>query len=115
MPGRTCVPSGRYHVSMRLSFPIDPDALRAFCGRWRIREFSLFGSVATGAFGPDSDVDVLVAFEPDDPWTLLDLATMKLELEALFGRRVDLVEEGAVRNPYRRASILRDKRTLYAA
>lgn len=95
--------------------PIQMEAIRDFCARWKIREFSLFGSVLRDDFAPESDVDVLVTFQADDPWSLLDVAKMKLELEALFGRSVDIVEESALRNPYRRASILQEKRTLYAA
>ena len=100
---------------MEPAVPIDTDAIKAFCVKWQVREFSLFGSVVGTGFGPGSDVDVLVAFEPDDQWSLLDLARMKLELEEMFKRRVDLVEECALRNPFRRASILSGKRTLYAA
>src|SRR3546814_10851329 len=85
------------------------------CRRWRVRELSLFGSVARGEARPDSDVDVLVTFEPDAGWSLLDLVEMRDELAAMFGREVDLVEEAAVRNTFRRRAILRDKRLLHAA
>ncbi|MBN1593723.1 MAG: nucleotidyltransferase family protein [Candidatus Coatesbacteria bacterium] len=86
-----------------------------FCRRWQIIEFALFGSVVRDDFGPDSDVDVLVTFEPDAPWSLLELVEMQAELKGIFGREVDLVEEDAIRNPYRRRSILRDKEVIYAA
>lgn len=90
-------------------------ALTDLCRRWRISELSVFGSVARGSSRPDSDVDLLVTFDPDAPWSTLDLVDLHEELAGLFGRRVDLIEEKAIRNPYRKASILRDKSILYAA
>ncbi len=86
-----------------------------FCRKWQVRELSLFGSALREDFRDDSDVDVLVSFEPHAAWSLLDLVTMQEELEALVGRHVDLVEQEALRNPYRRAAILNSKRVLYAA
>lgn len=80
--------------------------VREFCRRWKIAEFSLFGSVLRDDFRDDSDVDVLVSFEPDEQWDLFDLAQMRKELADIFGRPVDLVEKEAIRNPFRRHSIL---------
>jgi predicted nucleotidyltransferase len=94
---------------------IDPDRLADFCRRWRIQELALFGSVLRSDFRPDSDVDVLVTFEPNAPWTLWDLSRMRAELRELFGREVDLVEKKALRNPFRRRAILADQRVIYAA
>jgi predicted nucleotidyltransferase len=91
------------------------EALAQLCRRWRVTELALFGSAARGDARSDSDVDLMVTFQPDAPWSSLDLVDMRDELARLFGRRVDLVEEKAVRNPYRRASMLRDKSVLYAA
>ncbi len=89
-----------------------------FCHRWRITEFSLFGSVLRDDFRPDSDIDVLVRFEPDAPWSLFDLGDMQAELGEIFGRKVDLVEKETIeksRNPFRRAHILDHHRVIYAA
>jgi uncharacterized protein len=86
-----------------------------FCRRWRIAELSLFGSVLREDFGPQSDVDVLVTFEPDDPWSLWDLIQMRDELSSMLGRPVDLVEKRAIRNPFRRQEILSTAQVLYAA
>ena len=69
----------------------------------------LFGSTARGDDAPTSDVDVLVAFEPDRD--LLDLVAIRLELEALLGRSVDVVDEAGL-SPYLRDSILRSARPL---
>ena len=96
----------------------DHDAVEEFCRKWRIKEFALFGSVLTDEFNADSDVDVLISFEdpkPDlGPWGGA-WETMREELQALFGRRVDLVEKKLVRNPFRRHHILTTRRVIYAA
>ncbi|HUS46058.1 MAG TPA: nucleotidyltransferase family protein [Phycisphaerae bacterium] len=61
-----------------------------FCWRHRIRKLSVFGSALRGEGGADSDLDLLVEFEPDAIVGLVDLAGMELELSDLLGRRVDL-------------------------
>jgi len=94
---------------------IDERKIAEFCTRWRIREFSLFGSVLREDFRPDSDVDVLVTFHPDARWSLFDFVDMQEELKALFGRDVDLVEAEGLRNPFRRHSILQSKEVIHAA
>ena len=93
------------------------DQIVAFCRRWRITELALFGSVLRTDFGPDSDVDVLVSFEPRVPHTLLDIVRMQDELSAIFGRQVDLIERTAVeqsRNYIRRNAILQTAETIHA-
>jgi predicted nucleotidyltransferase len=94
---------------------IDRNLIGEFCRRWSIAEFALFGSILRTDFGPGSDVDVLVTFAADAPWTLWDLSRMRAELESIFGRDVDLVEKKALRNPYRRQAILADHQVLYAS
>ncbi len=70
---------------------ISQDALRAFCRQYGIRRLSLFGSVLRDDFGPDSDIDVLVEFEPDRIPGLLSIAAMELQMSELFdGQKVDL-------------------------
>ena len=86
-----------------------------FCKRWKIKEFSLFGSVLHEGFGPKSDIDVLVSFHDDAPWGLYEFVDMKEELEELLGRRVDIVEKEGLRNPFRRREILRTREVIYAA
>ena len=95
--------------------PPPPDRLQALCRRWKIRELSVFGSFARGDARDDSDVDLLVEYEPDADWSLLDTARLRRELGELFGRPVELVRERNVTNPYRLTSIRRDRRALYAA
>ena len=99
----------------RLPINISAERLTAFCAKWRVRELALFGSAVRGDFGPDSDVDLLVTFTDDAPWSLWDWGDMMDELKAIVGRDVDLVEKDAVSNPYRRRAILREQRVIYAA
>jgi uncharacterized protein len=94
---------------------VSDDRIADFCRRWKITEMFVFGSVVRADFRADSDVDVLVSFEPDAGWTLFDLATIQAELAAVLGRPVDLIEEAALRNPYRRAAILKSRQLVYAA
>ena len=88
-------------------------AIEAFCTRWWVRELALFGSAVRGELRPDSDLDVLISFDEDAPWSLWDLIAMQDELTELFGRKVDLVEREALRNPYRRECILSTRKVIY--
>ncbi|MBF0476277.1 MAG: nucleotidyltransferase domain-containing protein [Deltaproteobacteria bacterium] len=85
-----------------------------FCQKWRIIEFSFFGSVVRDDFNPDSDIDVLVSFADNAPWSLYDWTLMIEELKAIFGREVDLVEKKTLTNPFRRHSILSNRTVIYA-
>jgi predicted nucleotidyltransferase len=98
-----------------LPISVDQATIADFCRRWHITEFSLFGSVLRDDFRPDSDVDVLVVFAPDTEFGWEDWEKMEQELEAIFGRPVDLVEKDAVRNPFRRREILKTHQVVYAA
>jgi len=94
---------------------IPQDRIADFCRRWKITELALFGSVLRDDFRPDSDIDVLVTFAPDAGWSYFELFDVQDELEAMFGRSVDLVPSGGLKNPFRRASILNSRRVVYAA
>lgn len=100
---------------MNLPLIINKKSIEAFCQKWQIAEFSVFGSVLREDFGPESDVDVLITFEPDIPWSLYDWIDMIEELKLIFGREVDLVEKSGLRNPFRRHEILNTRQVLYAA
>jgi uncharacterized protein len=98
--------------------PITWERLAAFCQRWQVREFALFGSVLRPDFTDTSDVDVLVAFHDDAHYTMFDLATMADELETMFQRPIDLLDRRAIEaspNYIRRDTILRSARVIYAA
>jgi len=93
----------------RIAIDYDKEKLRDFCRKWKLTEFSFFGSVVRDDFGPESDVDVLVTFEEGAPWTLFSLVHMENELAEILGRPVDLCERPGVarsRNHFRRESIL---------
>ncbi|MEX2394694.1 MAG: nucleotidyltransferase domain-containing protein [Actinomycetota bacterium] len=79
-----------------LRLEVDRRSIEDLCARWNILEFAFFGSVLTDAFGPASDVDVLVEFDEDARWSLLDLVEMKDELVRILGRPVDIVERRAL-------------------
>ena len=94
---------------------VDRERIVEFCRKWNITEFALFGSVLRDNFRPDSDVDVLVTFGPGGGLTFENRVKMLDELSAIFGRKVDLVEKKAIRNPFRRYEILTTKSVVYAA
>jgi len=80
--------------------------------RLSLRRLDLVGSAARADFTEDSDVDVLVTFGSDE--NLFDrYFALKSELEEIFGRKVDLIEERAIRNPYFRESIENDRIKIY--
>jgi len=71
--------------------PIDQATLAAFCRRHHIKKLSLFGSTLKGTARPDSDIDLLVEFEPEAKPTLLDLAEIEIALsDAMGGRKIDV-------------------------
>ena len=94
---------------------VPTEKIEAFCRKWKVVEMALFGSVLRKDFRPDSDVDVLVTFAPDDGWSLWDLIDMRDELRQVLGRKIDLVEQRSLVNPFRRRSILRTRQVIYAA
>ncbi|MBW2059680.1 MAG: nucleotidyltransferase domain-containing protein [Deltaproteobacteria bacterium] len=73
---------------MRIS--VSREKLEEFCRRHRIRKLAFFGSVLRDDFGPNSDVDVLVEFDPDARVGLITLAGIEIELGRLLGRRVEM-------------------------
>jgi uncharacterized protein len=91
-----------------------PAQIAEFCRRWNIVEFSLFGSVLRSDFRPDSDIDVLVNFSSEFSLSWDDRMEMQEEIEALLGRKVDLVSKKYLKNPYRRYEILSTHQVIYA-
>jgi predicted nucleotidyltransferase len=90
------------------------EELAHFCRRYQVRELALFGSMLRQDHRPDSDVDLLVSFQPAARVTFLTLARMQRELEALWGRKVDLVPKDGLK-PVIRDHVLATARVLYAA
>lgn len=95
-------------------FRIPRKKISEFCRRWGVVEFSLFGSALRNDFRPDSDVDVLVTFSRQAQISLFDLVQMKLDLEKIFQRTVDIIEKDALENPFRKQEILRTAQVIYA-
>jgi predicted nucleotidyltransferase len=92
-----------------------PESIAEFCQKHGIRWLAIFGSALRDDFGPDSDVDILVEFEPDRIPTLFDIASMEHELSALFGgRKVDLRTPEDL-SPYFRKQVLSEAEVQYAA
>ncbi|MCH8844770.1 MAG: nucleotidyltransferase family protein [SAR324 cluster bacterium] len=74
-----------------VNISVDQEAVAQFCRSHHIRKLSLFGSVLRDDFGPESDVDLLVEFDPGKVPGLIRLSGMELDLSPLFGgRKVDL-------------------------
>lgn len=94
---------------------LEPATLARFCEQHHIRSLSLFGSQLKGTAGPDSDIDLLVEFEPGAPITLLDMAGMEIELsQSLGGRKVDLRTAQDL-SRYFRDEVVRTAEVQYAA
>jgi uncharacterized protein len=101
-------------VSLNVNLPIAEIA--AFCDRRQIVEFALFGSVLRADFRPDSDIDVLYVFAKDANYSLFDLVDIQDELQAIFGRKVDLISRKGIeasRNYLRKREILSTAITIY--
>jgi predicted nucleotidyltransferase len=93
------------------------DNLVAACGRFGVRRLEVFGSAATGDFDPSSsDIDFLIEFDDHSAKNLFyRYFGLKDALELLFGRSVDLVMVGALRNPYFIDSVNQTRELVYAA
>lgn len=96
-------------------FDVPTERVVAFCRKWKVTEFALFGSVLRDDFGPDSDIDVLIELSPGHGLSLFDWVDMIDELRVLFGREVDLVSKSGLRNPFRRHEILTTREVIHAA
>ena len=106
------------HTPRDIKINLPLEEIGGFCVRWKITELSVFGSVLRDDFGPDSDLDFLVSFDPQSQWSLLDHAQMELDLIDMLGRDVDLVSRRAIetsRNPIRKSKILQSAQIIYAA
>ena len=94
---------------------ISAHAIEHFCRKWGVARLWLFGSFAKGTARAESDVDVLVEFLTETRTSTWDWPQMEDELEAIFGRSIDLLSTGILRNPFRRKSIEATRKLLYAA
>lgn len=93
--------------------PVSKAALATFCRGHGIKRLAIFGSALRDDFGPDSDVDLLVEFQPDRIPGLLGIAGMEIELSELFdGRKVDLRTPEDL-SPYFRQDVLATAKDQY--
>jgi predicted nucleotidyltransferase len=99
---------------MAAHIQFDREFVAEFCQRHHVQRLSLFGSVLTDRFRPESDVDVLIEFEPDDTPGLFALARMQLELEAVVVKPVDLRTPKDL-SRYFRDEVLRSAEVQYSA
>lgn len=100
-------------MSQTLQIDVPEAELSELCRRWHIRRLSLFGSVLGEGFRTDSDVDVLVEFQPDHRIGLISMARLERELGNLFKRKVDL-RTPADLSRYFREDVLREAQVQYA-
>lgn len=88
------------------------EQLRVVCERYHVRKLALFGSVLRPDFRVESDIDVLVEYEPGTPVSLFDMVDLQLELEALFGRKIDLGTPSSL-SKYIRKIVLGSAQAVY--
>jgi predicted nucleotidyltransferase len=98
-------------VRIRDDLVIPEDKIAEFCRKHRIRKLSLFGSVLREDFRPDSDIDVLVEFEPDVRLGL-NFFTIRFELEDLLGREIDFATPDMLKKFVRR-NVLNTAQVVY--
>jgi len=91
---------------------VSKEELRNFCEKHGIRKLSFFGSVLRDDFGPESDVDVLVEFEPGARVGLITLAGIELELGRLLGRKAEIHTVKGL-SPYFRDEVLNEAQVRY--
>jgi predicted nucleotidyltransferase len=110
-------PATRYNGPMIEDVANHRPEISALCARFHVQRLDLFGSAARETdFGPDSDIDMLVAYEAAHaPPSLGDFLALREALADLFGRKVDLIMDSAVKNPFIRAGIEQSRQPLHGA
>jgi predicted nucleotidyltransferase len=104
--------NGEVMIPTNVNIPMP--ALEAMCRKYHVRELLIFGSALQDDFRPESDVDLLVEFEPEARIGFIALAELQAELSQLLGKKVDLVPKGGLK-PLIRDSILSSAKVLYHA
>jgi predicted nucleotidyltransferase len=90
--------------------------IRKLCSQYKVRKLYAFGSVLTDEFNAGSDVDFIVDFEPQDSSHYADnYFNLKFALEDTLNRKIDLLEEKAIKNPYFKQAIQNQRQLLYGA
>ena len=99
-------------TSQDIDLPIE--SINVLCRHYQVRELALFGSALGSSFGPDSDLDFLVEFQPEAQVGFMKLARMQREFSAVLNRKVDLVPKGGLK-PKIRQAIISSAEVLYAS
>jgi hypothetical protein len=99
---------------MHRSLNLDEATLARFCEAHHIRRLALFGSQLKGTAQPDSDIDLLVEFDPAHTPGLLGIASMEIELGEMLGRKVDLRTPKDLSRHFR-DEVIRTAEVQYAA
>ena len=100
-------------MGKRIRINIPKEQLAQFCEAYHVRRISLYGSALRDDFGPDSDIDILIDFEPGFKTGLLKMARMENELSGMLGRKVDLRTPGDL-SRYFRQEVLESAEVEYA-
>ncbi|MBN1904381.1 MAG: nucleotidyltransferase family protein [Deltaproteobacteria bacterium] len=101
-------------MNEELKLKINNDRIADFCRKNKIIKLSLFGSSIRTDFGPESDVDILVEFDPEARVGLMKLTSIENELSEIIGRKVDLNTPGFI-SKYFRDKVLAESEVQYAA
>lgn len=97
---------------MNIQIELSKETVATFCQRHHIRKLAVFGSVLHGDFRADSDIDILVEFDPEAQITLFDMGAAQVELSQLLNREVDLKTAGFL-SPYFREDVIQQAKTIY--
>ena len=90
--------------------------IRTFCSQYKVKSFYMFGSALTSNFNDQSDLDFIVDFEPQEIDNYAEnYFNLKFALEDIFKRKIDLLEETSIKNPYFKKSIENQRQLLYGA
>lgn len=90
------------------------EQIKQICKEFRVKNFSVFGSVLTDNFYSDSDIDFVVDFDEKDPFKYTDLYfQLKEKLEQILKRQIDLIEERGIKNPFFKREIDESKVVIY--
>lgn len=108
----------KFNSKLQSRLGITAEQLTEFCQQWQVAELALFGSVLRDDFHEDSDIDILVSYQPTAKRGLLKKMYMKEELESLLHRKVDLISRKAIeqsQNWIRRKNIIGSAEVVYVA
>jgi len=112
------MPNVQLSARLQKRLTITSEQLVKFCQRWQVAELALFSSVLRDDFQTESDIDILVSYQPTAKRGLLEKISMKEELSSLLNREVDLVSKKAIersQNWIRRRNILDSAEVIYVA